>query len=171
MKRLFFVCIFFLSVNIYADKFQDNYEKLIEVIKEHKNIDSIVIDYKDADYFLENNKINEKAINELILIFPNMKLLKENEKGLSNVAKEVIVFTLKHKPKSENLECRSIEDITSLENVKNIQIVPIILQSDYEKELINYLDNDTLLSTTYFKNVIYPKYLKLTKYRYVGDEK
>ena len=166
MKRYILLALFLLSNLIFSKSYENMYKEFSQKIMLKKHIDLYAIDYTYSDYFLVNNVIEKEAVNEFLIILPDVRLLEENIQKISKLGKDVIVFLLDKK--SEKLKNRSIEELKTSKLANNIQILEVSVRKEDEESLINGLNDNSIYFTEYFKKVFYEKYKNVSRYDYMG---
>lgn len=157
MKKLFLFFTLILAIKTYSNTINTTFNQSIQSIEQSKGTASVVTDYKDADFFLENNQFNKQVLNETVLIFPNVKIFEKNSERLSKISKSIYVFLLQDIANNSKLKNRSVKELSKKNYSSNIKIIAISINKEYENEILSYLENDILTKTSFFKQVILNK--------------
>lgn len=157
MKKLFLFFTLILAIKTYSNTINTTFNQSIQSIEQSKGTASVVTDYKDADFFLENNQFNKQVLNETVLIFPNVKIFERNSERLSKISKSIYVFLLQDIANNSKLKNRSVKELSKKNYSSNIKIIAISINKEYENEILSYLENDILTKTSFFKQVILNK--------------
>lgn len=147
----------------------NNLDKFVGYTKEIENIkhtDLQAIDFKFADYFLAESKINKEVSDEFLVILPDVSILEKNKDKLSKLGKEILIFLLKEK--NDKLINRSIKELKDDKFAKNIKIITLSLDDEETDRFITDTEDNSLYFQDYFKYKFYRQYKKITKYDYLG---
>lgn len=157
MKKLFLFFTLILAIETHSNTINTTFNQSIQNIEQSKGTASVVTDYKDADFFLENNQFNKQVLNETVLIFPDVKIFEKNLERLSKISKSIYVFLLQDIANNSKLKNRSVKELRKKNYSSNIKIIAISINEEYENEILSYLENDILTKTSFFKQVILNK--------------
>lgn len=167
MKKLI---LFLLSLGLisisYSTNSIDNYTYYTKEIESTKHKDLQAVDFKFADYFLTQSKIDREVSSEFLVILPDVGVLEKNKDKLSKLGKEIFVFLLKEK--NDKLNNRSIKELKDNSFPKNVQIIQVSLDDEETERFIADTKNNSLYKQDYFKYKFYRQYKKKTNYDYLG---
>ena len=167
MKKLI---LFLLSLGLisisYSTNSIDNYTYYTKEIESTKHKDLQAVDFKFADYFLTQSKIDREVSSEFLVILPDVGVLEKNKAKLSKLGKEIFVFLLKEK--NDKLNNRSIKELKDNSFPKNVHIILVSLDDEETERFIADTEDNSLYKQDYFKYKFYREYKKKTNYDYLG---
>ena len=157
MKKLI---LFLLSLGLISISYSinsiDNYTYYTKEIESMKHVDLQAVDFKFADYFLTQSKIDREVSSEFLVILPDVSVLEKNKDKLSKFGKEIFVFLLKEK--NDKLNNRSIKELKDNSFPKNVQIILVSLDDEEIERFIADTEDNSLYKQDYFKYKFYRQY-------------
>lgn len=162
LKIFLFLCLIVQSVVI-ANINDDIKKQELSVITGVPNLPSktknITADMFSADQLLKELSRNNKKVENLYLIFPDVKILDDYINSVAEKADNIVVFSLANETKNEYFVNRGIRSsqFESLKNkLKNLNNIKIYTINSTEEDLDRFLK--VAFEENSYDNDVYKKY-------------